>query len=120
MKKFTSRKKITELEFRIIEKVKELRTKHNLSKMELSEAIGLANSFVGKVESYSHPDKYNFNHLNRIAIVLKLKSIRELLPSEIPKYEDIEVIYEMIPKINKDGSESKQLEVNILEIRPIE
>ena len=120
MVKITSTKRLTELEFRIIEKVKELRTKNNLSKMELSEAIGLANSFVGKVESYAHPDKYNFKHLNRIAEALKLKSIRELLPLEMPKFEDIEVVYEMIPKKNRDGSESKQLEINVIEIRPVE
>lgn len=87
--------------------------------MELSEAIGVSKSFVGKVESYAHPDKYNFKHLYKISVVLELKSVKELIPREIPKYEDIEVIYEMTPKTNKDGSESKQLEQNVLEIKPI-
>lgn len=119
MKKLKSKKKITELELLIIEKVKEIRTKKGISKMELSEAIGVSNSFVGKVESYAHPDKYNFKHLYKISRSLGIKSIRELIPKEIPKYEDIEVIYEMVPKTNKDGSESKQLESNILEVKPI-
>ncbi|TDQ81073.1 hypothetical protein CLV99_0448 [Sphingobacterium yanglingense] len=118
MKKLVSKKKITELEFRIIEKVKEVRTKKGVSRMKLSEEIGVDKGFVGKVESYAHPDKYNFSHLFRIAKILKLKSIRSLVPSAIPTYEDIEIVYEMVPKINKDGTQSKQLESSVLEIRP--
>lgn len=119
MKKFKSKKKVTELEFLIIEKVKDLRISNGISKMELSEAIGVSNSFVGKVESYSHPDKYNFKHLYKISIALNLKSIRELIPNEIPKYEDVEIIYEMVPKTNKDGSVSKQLESRVIKIEPV-
>lgn len=118
MKKNKSLKKITELEFNIIEKVKEIRISKNKSKMQLSRDIGVDESFIGKVESHLHPDKYNFKHLYKIAITLKLKSIKELMPESIPQYEDIEIVYEMVPKINKDGSESKQLEAKVLEIRP--
>ncbi|MCY4778908.1 XRE family transcriptional regulator [Sphingobacterium sp. UT-1RO-CII-1] len=118
MEKLVSKKKITELEFRIIEKVKEVRTKKGVSRMQLSNDIRVDKGFVGKVESYAHPDKYNFSHLFRIAKILKIKSIRDLIPNDMPKYEDIEIVYEMVPKINKDGSQSKQLESSVLEIRP--
>jgi len=120
MKKFKSKKNITELEFLIIEKVKETRIRKGMSKMELSEAIGVSKSFIGKVESHAHHDKYNFKHLYRIAIVLGIKSLKDLMPKEIPQHEDIEIIYEMVPKINKDGSESKQFESNVLEVTPVE
>ena len=114
-----SKKKITELEYQIIEKVKSLRQEKRISKMELSTLIGVADSFVGKVESYAHPDKYNFKHLFKIAIALKLTSVKELIPDEIPKYDEIEIIYEMVPKLKKDGTKSKQLESQVLNIRPI-
>ena len=120
MKKLKARKNITELEFLIIERIKRIRIEKGLSKMELSEAIGVSNSFVGKVESLSHPDKYSFKHLYKISKVFEIKSVRELIPKEIPRYGDIEIIYEMVPKKNKDGSQSKQLEANVLEINPIE
>lgn len=119
MRKIKSKKRITELEFLIIEKVKHIRIRKGISKMELSEAIGVSKSFVGKVESYAHPDKYNFKHLYRISKTLKLKSLRDLIPGEIPNHEDIEIIYEMVPKTNKDGSASKQLESKIIKIEPI-
>lgn len=118
MKKNISLKKITELEFNIIEKVKEIRLSKNKSKMQLSRDIGVDDSFIGKVESLLHPDKYNFKHLYKIATVLKLKSLKDLMPDSIPKYEDIEIIYEMVPKVNKDGTESKQLESRVIKIRP--
>lgn len=118
MRSYKSKKSITELEFRIIERVKELRIVRNYSKMELSVAIGVANSFVGKVESYGHPDKYNFKHLYRIAKFFNLNTIQDLIPYDIPQHESVEIIYEMVPKSKRDGSSSKQLEPNILQIIP--
>lgn len=118
MEKLISKKKITELEFLIIEKVKEIRNKKGISKMKLSQDMDLDPGFVGKVESLSHPDKYNFSHLFKIGKILKTKSIRDLIPNYMPTYGDIEIVYEMVPKINKDGSKSKQMESNVLEIRP--
>lgn len=120
MEKHSSTKKIIELEFRIIEKVKKLRINQGISKMKLSKAIRAPDSFVGKVESYTHPDKYNFKHLHRIALKLKLKSIKDLMPIKNPEFEEIEIVYQMVPKTNKDGSVSKQLEVKVIEIKPVE
>lgn len=119
MKKHTSVKNISELEFLIIEKVKSIRSEKKISRQELSRLMGLADSFVGKVESYAFPDKYNLRHLALIAKALKLKSTRELLPTGIPEYDIIEVIYEKVLKTNKDGSPSKQFEEKVISIEPI-
>ena len=82
----------------------------------LEELMNLSKSFVGKVEALGQPDKYSIRHLALIAKALKLKSLYELLPKSIPDEDIIEIVYTKVPKINKDGSESKQLEERIIEI----
>lgn len=119
MEKFKSLKQLTELELGIILNVKHHRILRKISKEELSRLLGKADSFVGKVESLKDPDKYNIRNLQKLTIIFKLKSVRDLIPKEIPKYLDIEVIYEMVPMTKLDGSPSKKLEQKIVEIRAI-
>lgn len=116
---FISVKNISELELLVINTVKKIREDQNISRRELSIKMGLAHSFVGKVESLSFPDKYNIRHLYLIATALKLKSIHELFPSKLPKYDLIRITYTKAPKTNKDGSESKQLEEKVVKIEPV-
>ncbi|MFC1226653.1 helix-turn-helix domain-containing protein [Pedobacter sp. BG31] len=117
MKKYSTI--ISELDYKIILKVKQLREEKGFSQRDLSEAMKLSKSFVGKVEALGQPDKYSIRHLNLIAKALKLKSVLELIPKGIQEYDMIEITYEKIPKLNKDGSESKQFEERIIEISEI-
>ena len=110
---------ISRLDYEIINLVKELREKNKISQRELSELMGLSKSFVGKVEALGQPDKYSIRHLTLIAKALKLKSFKDLLPKEIPAEDIVEIIYKKVPRINKDGSESKQLEERVIEIRVV-
>ena len=71
----------TKLEMYIIERVKAMREKHGMSQIALSQALGLADSFVSNVESVKRRDKYNLNHLNLFAKVFKC-SPREFLPDK--------------------------------------
>ncbi|MAO18957.1 helix-turn-helix transcriptional regulator [Muricauda ruestringensis] len=108
--------KISKLDYEIINQVRKLREKKGVSQRDLSELMNLSKSFVGKVEALGQPDKYSIRHLALIAKALKLKSLYELLPKSIPDEDIIEIVYTKVPKINKDGSESKQLEERIIEI----
>ncbi len=72
---------ISKIEQFVIDKVRELRMKAGLSQINLSIEIGLSSKFVGNVESSKTPDKYNLNHLNNIAIILKC-SIKDFFPDQ--------------------------------------
>lgn len=117
MKKFSTT--ISQLDHEIILNVKALREEKGLSQRDLSEKMKLSKSFVGKVEALGQPDKYSIRHLNLVAKALKIKSVIELIPKGIQEYDMIEIIYEKVSKLNKDGSESKQFEERIIEIRPL-
>lgn len=119
MRKNTNYIIISELDYLIIERVKTLRSKKNLSKQELSKNMGVAAGFVGKVETISLRDKYNIRHLYLIAKALNLKSIHELLPKKLPKNDLVKITYIKVSKINKDGTESKQMEEKVIKIEPI-
>ncbi|QNN42952.1 helix-turn-helix domain-containing protein [Pedobacter roseus] len=117
MKKYSTI--ISELDYKIILKVKQLREDKGFSQRELSGEMKLSKSFVGKVEALGQPDKYSIRHLNLIAKALKMKSVIELIPKGVQEYDMIEITYEKVPKLNKDGSESKQFEERIIEIKEI-
>lgn len=117
--KHISIKNISETELLIINIVRNFREDQKISRRELSVRMGLAPSFVGKVESLSFPDKYNIRHLYLIAKALNLKSIHELLPKKLPKNDLVKITYIKVSKINKDGTESKQMEEKVIKIEPI-
>jgi transcriptional regulator with XRE-family HTH domain len=110
---------ISQLDYEIILKVKALREKRGLSQRDLSEKMKLSKSFVGKVEALGQPDKYSIRHLNLIAKALNVKSVVELIPSGIQQHDMIKITYEKVSKLNKDGSESKQFEEKIIEIKAV-
>lgn len=117
MKKFSTI--ISQLDHEVILKVKALREKKGLSQRDLSEKMKLSKSFVGKVEALGQPDKYSIRHLNLIAKALGLKSVDKLMPNGIQEHDMVEIIYEKVPKLNKDGIQSKQFEERVIEIKEI-
>lgn len=72
---------LTEIERIIIDKVREMRQDRNMSQLELSQRIGVNDSFVGQVERVGTSEKYNIRHLNEIAKVLKC-SLWDLIPEQ--------------------------------------
>lgn len=111
---------ISELDYLVIARVNELRLKKRISQRDLSELMGLSKSFVGKVESLGQPEKYSIRHLTLIAKALKLKSTRELLPTTINENDLIEIEYEKVPKLKKDGMPSKQFDERVTKITKVE
>lgn len=73
-------RKNTSIELYVIEQVKKRRTALNIVPRALSIQIGLEESFVGLVENPKNGTKYNFNHLNEIAKILKC-SVSDFFPS---------------------------------------
>lgn len=112
------KKIISEIDYLLIEEVKAIRIKKGISKAQLSLKLKLAESFIGKVEDLNQRDKYSIRHLPLLVKALGLKSIGQLFP-KVPIRNMIEITYEKVAKLNKDGSESKQFEERIIEIKGI-
>lgn len=72
---------ISKIEQYVIDKVREIRMKAEISQSNLSVGMELSSKFVGNVESNKTPDKYNINHLNKIAEILQC-SIKDFFPEE--------------------------------------
>lgn len=72
---------LTKIEQYIINKVKEKRIESGLSQADLSFKLGLTDSFVSHVETPKRRDKYNVNHLNKLAKIFKC-SIKDFFPDK--------------------------------------
>mgnify|MGYP001154351114 CR=1 FL=1 len=83
--------KASEIEQFVIDKVREIRLLKNIGQKQLSILMGLNGKFVGNVESTKTPDKYNLNHLNKIAEIFEC-SIKDFFP-EKPIQGEIERTY---------------------------
>lgn len=72
---------ISDIEQYVIDKVRKKRQIAKISQAKLSEEMELSSKFVGNVESPKTTDKYNINHLNRIAVILNC-SIKDFFPEK--------------------------------------
>lgn len=71
----------TKIEQYVIDRVKALRMEKHISQVVLADSINVSKGFIGNVEVPSNDYKYNINHLNEIAKVLKC-SIKDFFPDE--------------------------------------
>jgi len=71
----------SEIENFVINKVREMREKQNISQSELATYLEVSNGFIGQVESPNYPTKYNLNHLNKLAIILNC-SVKDFMPAK--------------------------------------
>lgn len=71
----------TKIEQYVIDRVKALRMEKHISQVVLADSIDVSKGFIGNVEVPSNDYKYNINHLNEIAKVLKC-SIKDFFPDE--------------------------------------
>ncbi|SFJ34871.1 hypothetical protein SAMN04487893_10643 [Myroides guanonis] len=106
------------VEFELIEGVKALRIKHNWSQRKLSKKMGFAESFVGKVESYSQDEKYNLRHMVILKSIFVLKSFDKLFLSTSLNDEMVVIEYEQVPMIKKDGTVGKKLIDKVVKVIP--
>ena len=59
--------KKSKFELAVVDKVREIRLKKNLSQDDIADFLNTTRGFVGQVESPNTPTKYNLNHLNKLA-----------------------------------------------------
>jgi transcriptional regulator with XRE-family HTH domain len=59
--------KKTKFEIAVIDKVKDLRIKKNLTQDDIAVFLNASRGFIGQIESPSSGSKYNLNHLNKLA-----------------------------------------------------
>ena len=113
---------MSELDFRLIEKVRELRIKSKISQVVLSQKIGVSEGYIGNIENHRLPNKYNIRLLARVAIALELKSYIELFPEEIYSNDLVRIKIELFNKeeIKLKGKSSEIVErFKSLSIKPL-
>lgn len=93
----SNKSKRTEIEIFVINKVKEYRIAAKLSKRKLSLELGLNYNYVFQAESPDHDTKYNLNHLNELAKILKC-STADFMPAPHVKQNTIEEFLRLHPK----------------------
>jgi transcriptional regulator with XRE-family HTH domain len=71
----------TKIEQFVIDKVREMRQKENLSQAKLADLLALTKGFVGNAENPNRIEKYNLNHINELAIIFNC-SITDFFPKE--------------------------------------
>ncbi|NEU09794.1 helix-turn-helix transcriptional regulator [Flavihumibacter sp. R14] len=69
----------SDIEFYVINKVKEKRENANISQSELAVRLEVSNGFIGQVESSKYPAKYNLNHINKLSIIFNC-SPKDFMP----------------------------------------
>lgn len=76
---------ISELDYYIIEKVREMRIKHipYLSMLQLSLQLDLPDSAISKIENMKKRDRYNIRTLNKLANLFRLSSYAVLFPHQV-------------------------------------
>ncbi|MDQ8051906.1 MAG: XRE family transcriptional regulator [Pedobacter sp.] len=73
--------KVSLIEQYVIDKVKEKRIASKMTQAVLSVSMDLSPKFVGNVESLKSNDKYNLNHLNKLAVIFEC-SIKDFFPEK--------------------------------------
>lgn len=58
---------LDKIEQYVVDYVRELRIKNNLTQEDIAHIIDVKPSFIGNVESTSNRAKYNLKHINKLA-----------------------------------------------------
>ncbi|OXA93483.1 helix-turn-helix domain-containing protein [Flavobacterium hercynium] len=95
----------SELDFHLIEKVRELRIKSNLSQVTLSQKIGVSEGHIGNIENHKLRTKLNIRMLARIAKGLELKSYMDFFPDKIYSNDLVKIKIELLESYRKRGGD---------------
>lgn len=88
---------ISELDFYLINRIKELRetSRPYVSQNKLSRELGLADGYVSKVENFKERSKYNFWTLNKVGKILGLKSFNDIFPEKFFENDIVKIQLEI-------------------------
>lgn len=89
---------ISELDFYLINRIKELRETSDpyVSQNKLSRELGLADGFISKVENFRERSKYSFWTLNKVGKILGLKSFKEIFPENFFDNDIVKIQLEIL------------------------
>jgi transcriptional regulator with XRE-family HTH domain len=99
---------ISELDFYLIEKIRELRIKSKISQMSLAQKIGVSEGYIGNIENHKQPNKYNIRLLSRTAVALGLKSYIDLFPEKVCSNDIVKIKIELKERKGKEEDELLQ------------
>jgi transcriptional regulator with XRE-family HTH domain len=74
-----SDEKKTRINLYIIDRVKEIRLKNNMSQSILATKLDVSDAFIGAIENPNHRAKYNIDHLNKLGKIFNC-SPKDFLP----------------------------------------
>lgn len=115
----------SELDFYVIERVRELRIKFNprMDQVELAQRLGVSEGYIGSIENPKIKAKYNIRMLGRIAKALGLQSYKELFPETILSNDIVRIRLELLqtaPRkqdVDENGQIAKRF--NIIAVKPL-
>jgi len=110
---------IPEIDYYLIERVRELRIRHKpyLSMLQLAQQLGLPDSSISKAENMRDRFRYNTRTLNRLAVFFSIKSYSELFPKTIIKNDLVKMRLQKVASkkgkqsVNPDGTVDKAYKV---------
>ena len=103
---------ISQLDFYLIEKVRDMRINSipYISQVALSQKLDLSEGFVSKVENFKQRARYNIRLVNRIVDIFNLKTYGDLFPAEIIKNDIVRI---RIKLFKNTKSNSKKVDEEI-------
>lgn len=116
---------ISELDFYIIEKVRELRIKSEprMDQVELAQRLGVSEGYVGSIENPRIKAKYNIRMLGRIAKAFNLKSYQELLPEKVLANDIVRIKLDLLKTSSRKHEVDNKGEITkrftVLSVKPL-
>ncbi|MFH6961672.1 helix-turn-helix domain-containing protein [Flavobacterium plurextorum] len=107
----------TELDFYIMEKIRELRIKAGLDQVDVAQKIGVSEGYIGNIENPKHSAKVNIRMLARIANAIGVESYNAFLPDKIFKTDMVRLKIKLLDissrsqTIREDGTVPERLNV---------
>ncbi|SHL43169.1 hypothetical protein [Flavobacterium chilense] len=103
---------ISQLDFYLIEKVRDMRINSipYISQVALSQKLDLSEGFVSKVENLKQRARYNIRIVNRIVDIFNLQTYGDLFPAEIIKNDIVRI---RIKLFKNTKSNSKKVDEEI-------
>ncbi|MCM4161589.1 transcriptional regulator [Antarcticibacterium flavum] len=94
---------ISELDFYLIEKIRELRIKSSpyIDQVTLAQKIGVSEGYIGSIENPKIPSKYNIRMLHRVADALELTSYDSLFPKTIVANDLVKIKLKLKQRSNR-------------------
>lgn len=108
---------MSQLDWYIINQVKELRMKKGISQADLSVRMGFSEKLIGSIENPTHSSRYNIRHLNLIANALRC-SLGDILPEKPVENDLVTIKVKRSYKVNEKGKRVGKSKLEVLSVKP--